>query len=158
MGNDEEEELVSRLSYDIIKQLAPNEVDLFDDIMEEFLKDPEEFSKMDQKEREKMLGFIGGGVGEQFISMTVLPLVWGAIKSVGKEGLESLKKETSKAVTGKIEETIGGKEDITPSKDKIMDIREHAFNTAVSMGMNEDKAGVLADSYIGKLVMMGGIH
>ena len=37
------EELAARLSYEIIKEVAPDELDLFDDLKEEYLKNPDAF-------------------------------------------------------------------------------------------------------------------
>lgn len=106
---------------------------------------------------EKMLGFIGGGVGEQFITMTVLPLVWSAVKSMGQAGIETLKEEGSRALGEKIGEQIGGEAAPMMLKEKIGEIWDHAVSAGVSMGLEEEKARVLADSYIGKLTRIGGL-
>jgi hypothetical protein len=146
------EELASRLSYEIIKEVAPNELDLFDDIKEEYLKNPGAFLEKDPKKKEKMLGF-GGAVGEVFVTTTILPLIWGIIAYIGMAGVESLKKEGAKALEGKIKEKIGGKE-VHSSNEKIKELREYIFKNALSMGMDEPKASFYADSIIGKMTIM----
>ncbi|MCZ7382179.1 MAG: hypothetical protein O8C64_11505 [Candidatus Methanoperedens sp.] len=147
------EELASRLSYEIIKEVAPDELDLFDDIKEEYLKNPDAFQEKDPKKKEKMLGF-GTGVGEIFVTTTILPLIWGVIAHIGKAGVESLKKEGAKALEEKIKEKIGGKE-VHTSNEKIKELRDYIFKNALSMGMDEQKATFYADSIIGKLTIMG---
>ncbi len=148
------EELVSHLSYEIVKEVAPDELDLFDDIKEEFLENPDAFLEKDPEKREKMLGFVGGGAGEIFVTVTVLPLIWSAIKYIGTAGIESLKKEGSKTVAEKIKEKIGGKEG-QPSKEKMNELRRYICQNASSMGVDKEIAGVIADSFIGKLTLMG---
>ena len=49
-------ELISRLSYEIVREIAPDELDLFDDIKEEFLKNPDAFLEKDPGKKEEMLG------------------------------------------------------------------------------------------------------
>ena len=149
------EELVTWLSKEVVREIAPDELDLYQDIEEEFFKNPDAFIEKDTKKKEKMLGFIGSGIGEQFLTVTVLPIVLGVIGYVGTSGIEALKKEASKGLIRKIEKKFGEKEstDSHFSKDKIGEIREYAFNKAKSMGMDVEKAGILADSLIGKLVL-----
>lgn len=148
----ESEELASRLSYEVIKEVAPDELDLFEDIKEEYLKNPDAFQEKNPKEKEKMLGF-GGGIGGVFVTTTILPLIWGVIAHIGKAGVESLKKEGAKALEKKIEEKVGGKETHT-SNEKIKELRDYVFKNALSQGMDEQKAGFYADSIIGKLTIM----
>jgi len=45
------EELASFLSYEIVKEVAPEELDLFDDIKEEYLKNPGAFLEKDTKKK-----------------------------------------------------------------------------------------------------------
>lgn len=146
------EELASRLSYEIIKEMAPDELDLFDDIKEEYLKNPDAFLEKDPKKKEKMLGF-GGGVGEVLVTTIIFPLIWGAIAHIGKAGVESLKNEGAKALEEKIKEKIGEKE-VHTSNEKIKELRDYIFKNALSMGADEQKAIFYADSIIGKLVIM----
>ncbi len=147
------EELASRLSYEIIKEVAPDELDLFDDIKEEYLKNPDAFLDKDPKKKEKLLGF-GGGIGEVFVTTTILPLIWGVVAYIGKAGVESLKKEGAKALEENIKEKIRGKE-VHTSNEKIKEMRDYVFKNALSSGMDEQKATFYADSIIGKLTLMG---
>ena len=146
------EELAARLSYEIIKEVAPDELDLFDDLKEEYLKNPDAFLEKDSKKKEKMLGF-GGGVGEVFITTTILPLIWGVVAHIGKAGIESLKNESAKALEEKIKEKIEGKA-VHTSNQKIKELRDYIFKNALSLGMDEKKAGLYADSIIGKMTIM----
>ena len=143
------EELASLLSYEIVKEVAPDELDLFDDFKEEFLKNRDAFLEKDPKKKEKMLGF-GGGVGEVFLTMIILPLVLGVIKDIGIAGIKALKE----AVAEKIKDTIDGKKDFS-SNEKMKELRRYICQNASSMGVDKEIAGVIADSFIGKLTLMG---
>lgn len=147
------EELASLLSYEIIKEVAPDELDLFDDLKEEYIKNPDVFQEKDSKKKEKMLGF-GGGIGEVFITMKVLPLIWDVVSYIGIAGIESIKEAMAEKVDIKVKEEIGGKEELL-SNEKITEIMEYTIKNAMTMGIDKEKAGVIAYSLIGKLTQMG---
>ena len=146
------EELASRLSYEIIKEVAPYELDLFDDIKEEYHKNPNAFHEKDTKKKEKMLGF-GGGVGEALITTMILPLVGGIIAHVGKDGIATLKDEGSKALSGWIKDIMQRKS-AQPSKESLKLMRDSVYNNALSEGVEKEKADKIADLFIGKLALM----
>ena len=146
------EELASNLSYEIVKEMAPEELDLFDDIKEEFLENPDAFMEKDLEKKEKMLGF-GGGVGEVFVTVTILPLIWGIFAQIAKKGIESLTEEGSKAAAEWIKNKREGKKG-QPSKEKLKEIRDYVCQNAYSTGLDKERARILADSFIGKLALM----
>jgi len=125
------EELVSRLSYEVVKEVAPDELDLFDDIKEVFLKNPDAFSEKDPKKREEMLGFALPAGTEQFITGVVLPAAWNIIK---------------KYVSKKVGERL--------SINEIKELRDDAYNIAISQKVDKKKAALIADSLAGKLVQL----
>ena len=108
------EELVSQLSYEIVKEVAPDELDLFDDFKEEFFKNPDALLEKDPKKREEMLGFALPPGAEQFITVVVVPVVVGIIDKY------VIKKYITKEGKGK------------PSPDKINTLRDEAYNNAIS--------------------------
>jgi len=126
------EELVTRISFEVVKEVAPDEVDLFDDIKEEFFKNPDAFVEKDKEKRERMLGFSAPAGTDPFVSTIVLPLVWKAITKIG-EGLVK-----------KIEKKL--------SEDKLMIVREETYNNAIALGLDKEKAELMADALLGKLV------
>lgn len=130
------EELVARISYEVVKEVAPDEVDLFDDIKEEFLKNPDAFVEKDKEKREKMLGFSAPAGTDQFVSTIVLPLVWKAITKLGE------------GVVKKIDRKL--------SEDKLKSVREEAYNNAIALGLEKEKAELMADALLGRLVRLSG--
>lgn len=125
-------ELVSRLSHEVLEEVAPDELDLFDDIKEEFIKNPDGFLEKDSKKREEMLGFAGAAGGAELVTTVVLPIVSDVVK-----------KYLSKKLAGGI------------NKDMIKKVRDEAYNNAITMGMSKKKAELMADSLVGKLVLLG---
>jgi len=125
------EELVSQLSYEIAKEMAPEELDLFNDIKEEFLKNPDAFSEKDPQKREQMLGFAIPWDVKSLITTFILPVVWKVIK-------ENL----SKFIDAKLD------------SEEVQRLRDEAYNIAISLEMDKDKAEVMADSLVGKLAKM----
>lgn len=132
MGKDNEK-LESRLSYEVVKEIAPDEIKLFNDIEKQFLNKPGAILEKDRKKREKMLGFALPPGTEQLITIFVLPVVYKIIE-----------KYFSKKDTG-----------IKLDANTIKKLREDAFNTAISAGMKQEKAELLADCLVGKITLMG---
>lgn len=127
------QELVSRVSHDIISELAPGELILFEDIEEQFFSNPGALLSEDSKKREKMLGFDLPPGTEQFITVFVIPVVFKII-----DKLFSKKKPVEKL-----------------DAENMKKLREEAYNNAITMGVAKEKAELIADSFIGKMAQMG---
>jgi hypothetical protein len=141
------EELVSRLSYGIVQEVAPDELDLFDDFRKEFLKNPDAFTgKREGKEEDHMLGFAMGGA-EQFIIPVVLPIVWNVLSYAAKTGFETIVKKVGE----KVVVTLTDK-DKPLSQEKIKDLRQYAITVARNLNVDDDKATIIANSLIGRMV------
>ena len=123
-----ERELVSRISYEVVSEVAPDEIDLYDDFKEEFFKNPDAFSEKDPEKREQMLGFALSAGAQQFITTVVLPIAWNVIKKYVSKKIDELRDD-----------------------DKIKDLRDEIFNDAISLGMDEEKAEHMAESLSKKI-------
>jgi hypothetical protein len=143
------EELLSNLSFEIVKKTAPEELDIFDDIKDVFVENPNNFIKENSKNKEKMLGF-GGGV-ETFVTVVILKLLWSIIEQIGRKGIESFTEEGSKALAKWIQNKMEGKKSET-SIGKLKEIRSYVYLNACSSGLDKEKASILADSLIGKII------
>ena len=130
---EKDKKFISHVSHEIVNELAPSELILFNDIEEQFFKNPEALLTKDKKKREKMLGFALPAGSEQFITVVVLPIVYKIIeKYFGK-----------KEKVGKLD------------TDKIKRLREEVYDNAIASGIKSEKAGLMADSFVGKMVQMG---
>ncbi|HYB75396.1 MAG TPA: hypothetical protein VEC08_00405 [Nitrososphaerales archaeon] len=130
MTEENPEELASRVSYEIIKDIAPKELALFDDYRESFEKDPGAFTQKNRK-KEKALGFAFPDGTSQILTTVVLPLVSQAIKDF------TARKQGKK-----------------PSNDELKEMRTQAYNNAIAMGVSKEKAEVMADALVGKMAML----
>jgi len=150
--DEEKQAFVSRLSYEVVKDVAPEELSLFNDINEEFQKNPEAFSEKDPVKREKMLGFVGGPV-EPLLTTAILPLVWSVVQYIAMKGIDAFKEAMAKKVEAKVKETVEGRGKPLPG-DKTGDLRDYVTRNAMILGLDEAKAAMIADSVIGKLKEM----
>lgn len=97
-----------------------------------------------------MLGF-GGEVGDALVTVTVFRLIWGILVQIGRRGIDSFTEEGSKALAKWIQNKIEGKKDQL-STEKLKEIRSYVYQNAYSSGLNKEKASILADSLIGKII------
>jgi hypothetical protein len=128
---EDSKELASRISFEIVKDIAPKELPLFDDFKEKFLRNPKAFEEKDRKKREKMLGFALTDAVTPLLTAFVLPSVFGAIKK------HSAKKRGEKL-----------------NRIQLVSLRKQAFDNAISLGLNKAKAELMADSLVGKMAML----
>jgi len=130
----EEVEQTCRISYEIIKDIAPKELPFFDDFRERFVKNPDAFTERNREKKEKMLGFALPDPTStiQLLTTFVLPIVLAVIK---------------KYPTKKEGKTLG--------VDQLKEVKTEALKTAADLGINEDKAEVIADAIVGKLTTSG---
>jgi len=132
MSQESAEELTTRLSCEIVKDLAPRELPFFDNYKQKFLKNPQAFSEKDPKKKEKILGFGVGDLATQVLTSFVLPTVYDAIC-----------KYLAKRKEKKVEKL---------DQDQLTQIRKDAYDNAVAMGLEKGKAGLLADALVGKIM------
>ena len=141
------EELFTDLSYQVVQDLAPNELRLFKTVNDEFLKDPDTFIKKTRgKKKEKALG--GGAIIGQLILPIILPAIWSALTFLYKTGLDAGKEITAE----KLKETIRALAEGKNSKERLKEIRDCVLQSLKDDGMSDKQAALIADSIIGKLV------
>jgi len=133
LAEENSKELASRISFEIVKDLAPRELPLFDDYKEKFMKNPGAFVEKDSEKREKMLGFGVLDGASQLLTAIVLPISFNAIK---------------KYVMKKTGEKL--------DNDQLSNLRKEAYDYAITLGMNKAKAKLMADALVGKMVTMSG--
>jgi hypothetical protein len=127
----ENKELASKVSFEVVKDIAPRELLLFDDYKEKFMKNPDAFSDKDRKKREKALGFALPDGTAQIVTSFVLPVA-----------LNAINKYISKKMGDKL------------NKDQLSSMRVEAYNNAISLGMDKDKAELMADALVGKMMRL----
>lgn len=132
MGEEDVEE-TCRISYEIIKDIAPKELPFFDDFKEKFVKNPGAFSEKNPEKRERMLGFaLDPASTIQILTTFVLPIVLAVIKKYHP-------KKDEKAL----------------SDEQLKEVKTEALTTATGLGVEPGKAEVIADAVVGKLTISG---
>jgi hypothetical protein len=124
-------ELASKVSFEVLRDIAPKELILFDDYKAKFIKNPDAFAEKDRKKREKMLGFAIPDGTAQLVTTFVLPIALNAI---------------NKYVNKKTEDKL--------NKDQLSNMRTEAYNNAVALGMDKEKAELMADALVGKMMRL----
>lgn len=131
LTEDDNKEMASRISFEIIKEVAPKELIFFDDFKEKFLENPDAFEEKDQKKKEKMLGFVVSESTTQFLTTFVLPIALTAIKKYANK-----------------------KKDKTLTSQQLKEMRDEAYNNALALGVSKEKAELMADALLGKFVRL----
>lgn len=121
-------ELTSRISLEIVQEMAPDEVDLFDDFAEEFYNNPDAFLEKDPKKKEQLLGFALPAGSEQFFITVILPIVWNVVKKIIDSTVDEIRDEK-----------------------RIKELEDQIFDEAKSSGIDEDKAKQIAESLSQKI-------
>jgi len=151
-------ELASDLSREIARDIAPNELKLFDDFKEKFVKNPEAFvTGKGQKTKDPMLGFAVPGA-DPFIIPTILSVVWIAIdfiiKTGGEAAIKKLGEKLAENTADKIIKTdqSQGKRPLT--NEQIKELKQYAISQAKIEKINEKKFSLIFDAVIGKINQM----
>ncbi len=144
--------LIADLSKTIVMQVAPEELDLFDELIEDYFEDsaPPDLSISDDDEA---LGF---GTGEALVIVT--PAVAAAVSGVAtyilKEVLKTVQEESASLLTRRVKNFFNprGKE-AELTKEQMGKVRNLVFEQARAFGMDADQAQGLSNAVIGSLVL-----
>ena len=153
--------LVQEISKTIVDQVAPEEVDLFEELAEEYFENP---SPPDSSSTAKddPLGF---GLNEALIAVTpaALAMVNGVLTYLTTDVIKVAQEETMEAVRLKIRELFrAGKQDSAPksineipslTKEQLELIRKVARKQAILFKMKPEQAEKMANGVIGLLAL-----
>jgi hypothetical protein len=155
--------LIQELSKDIVVEVAPEEMDLFDELVKEYFHDPTP-PDVSAKPKDVPLGF---GLGEVLIAVTpaATAMVNEVLKYVMSESINTAKEESAEAVKKQVKklfiqekehEKPAKKEDgeVRPlNKEQLEQVKKLARKQAIKFGISEDKAEKMANALIGSLVL-----
>ncbi len=156
----EGQEYIKEVSKRIVTEFAPEELDLFDDLITEYFVDPTS-PDLTKSRGDDALAF---GVGEVLVAVTpaAAAMVTAVLTRVFTEVVEVIKEEESGE---KIKETIKGifsreeKDSIDDDKpqpltsDQLEQVKKLARRQAKKFGLEHDLANKMADALIGALVL-----
>jgi hypothetical protein len=151
----EDRVLIMELSKEVIAEVAPEELDLFDQLVEEYYDDPTPPDLAAQAD-DDALGFGLGGVlaastpAATAMATAVLGL---AVQMV----VQAFQDESSDFIRGRVKalfnksdgkEKPGGEEALSFSREQLKKAREIALQEAMKYGIDQDEAGRMADAML----------
>jgi len=157
MAVSNENELVDALARDIITQIAPEELLLYQSISEEYFNNPQKLLDEPSK-KDEMLGF---GVGEAAALLTpiVLGVTAAVVKYIGDEIRKSVQEESSTLIGEwvkkffKIFRSSEDKEIPALTSSQLEQVRDVAYRQARQLKLSEQRAELLADAVVGSLAV-----
>lgn len=155
MDSPERRELIEALSRDIVATVAPEEVDLFDELLEEYFESPqppdESVSASDDP-----LGF---GVSGAIIAVTpaAAAMVSGVFNYLITEMFDAVKEKTAQEIKeliwGLINPQKLGKSPSPLTREQLRQIKDLASKQAMEFGIIENQAEKMANALVGSLVL-----
>ena len=155
--------LVQEISRGIVDQIAPEELDLFDDLVLEYLQNPAP-PNLSPKQKDDPLGF---GLSETLVAVSpaAAAMVSAALNYLMTEVIKATQDESADLIKKKIKALFNPeKEDIAPAhkkskdispltKEQLEQVRKLAIKQAIVFKIAPDKAQKMADSLIGSLAL-----
>jgi len=152
----ESEELVAEFARHVLQTAAPDELVLFDETAAEYFNDPE--AVLHPRHREESVGF---GLDLQMLTPYVLAVVTpviGFLMSIVAETAQ----EVSRPHVVRLVRRLFRKRDMAPeaasqsvpalTSSQAQQIRQITFERGKGLGLDEDRAKLLADCVVGGLV------
>lgn len=153
---DEGREYIREISQDIVAELAPEELEFFDELIEEYFIDPTP-PDLSDSEGDEQLGFGAGVVlatatpAAAAMASAVLTFILTEItKAVQKESTEVIKR-TIKAIFNPEKQEKEGPSPLT--KEQLAQVKRLARRQAREFGMDADLARKMADALVGRLAL-----
>jgi hypothetical protein len=157
LPSEDENELVAELARLALEQAAPEELVLFPETAEEYFRDPQ--AVLDPEGRDEPLGF---GLDIAMLTPYVLAVATPVVRFLISTVAEAAGEETKPLVTRIVRRLFrrpdpaseAASEAPAPlSAEQVRRVRELAYQRAKGLGLDDDRAGLLADSVVGGLVV-----
>ncbi|MBL8080443.1 MAG: hypothetical protein JNM55_20905 [Anaerolineales bacterium] len=156
----EGKKLVSEISKSVVIETAPEELDIFDELLDDYSEDSNPGTNGHVRDNP-----LSSGLDERIVAITTIViamvkaildfLTTESIKVVEAEGAEIVKKRIRDLLgrNKKNDRELSGEEKSTFEKDQLNQIKKVAIKRAVQFGISRDKAEKLALAIIGTLTL-----
>lgn len=155
--------LIQELSKDIVVEIAPEEMDLFDELVAEYFQDPTP-PDLSARPKDDPLGF---GLGEVLIATTpaVAAMVDVVLNYILNEIVKAAQGESTELIKRKIKDLFNpekkeentskhGQDDVMPlTKEQMEHVKKLARKQAIKFGIGSDKAEKMANALVGSLAL-----
>ncbi len=163
---DAERDLVDELARSVLQQIAPEELVLFAETEADYFRDPE--LVLSGRRRDEAVGFglemalmtpyvlAAGTVVVRFLASAVSDAVRDELKPVIAEPVRRLFRRDGAPAGGQREST-GQDRGTVPGMtvEQAREVRRVALQQARQSGLDEEKASLLADAFVGALLVNG---
>jgi hypothetical protein len=147
-------ETIKEISRDLVMEIAPEELAMFDELADEYFQHPQPGKQV--KTNDDPLGF---GINETLVAVT--PAATGMVSTVLAYLLTSfndaLKDTAKESFKTKMKAVFSakkkGKSPIAFTIEQLKQINKKAFEQARTFGLSDDQAQHLADALVGRLVL-----
>ena len=147
---------IQEISKDIVVEVAPEEMDLFDELVMEYFQNPTppDFSV---SPKDDPLGF---GIGETLVAVAPAAAAMAEVvlNSLMNESLRTAQEESAELVKRKIKSLFNSKQKeakdpIPLTKEQLEQVRKLAIKQAIKFGIGPEKAEKMANALIGSLAL-----
>ena len=160
---DEGRKFIQEVAKSMVVQIAPEELDLFDELVEEYLQDPTP-PDVSSAPPDDPLGF---GLAETVVAVTpaAMAVVNIVLNHLMTESVKAAQEESSEVIKKKIkalfnpkkigDEPAGKAETELPplSKEQMEQVRKLARKQAIAFGIAPAKASKMVDALVGSLAL-----
>jgi hypothetical protein len=160
-----ENQLIAELSRRVVSEVAPKERRVFQPISEAYFKNPEKTLKGEGGDDE----LIGFGMGEVALILTpfIIDIVKDVLKDLLKDSMKDSFKKNAPTLVEKLKAFFGNlfgsnsSDSISTQsavqlllpleQGQLVQARQRAYNRAIYLGVDENKASLIADSVVNTL-------
>jgi hypothetical protein len=156
MSGDEVRALASELAALTLEDAAPEELALFPEISEEYFRDPD--GVINPRSRDEAVGF---GLDIAMLTPYLLAVAMPVVQLLASAVHETAKEEVKTSLAGAVRRLLrrdqgapaepGAQPALSPEQARL--VRQTAYEQARGLGVDEERAGLLADSLVGRLLV-----
>jgi hypothetical protein len=156
LGAADEHQLVAALAELALEQAAPEELVLFPETASEYFRDPD--ALLQPRRRDHAVGF---GLELAMLTPYALAVVTPVVRLLAGLVEQTVAEELKPSVAQVVRRLFrGGGADAAPAgtsltREQIRELRDTAYERGVGVGLDAARAGLLADSIVGGLVVAG---
>ena len=145
-------QLITDLSKQMVTQVAPEELDLFDELIEEYFDDPSP-PDLSESDDDDALGF-----GLNGVVVAITPAAAAAASSVigyiVSEVLKAAQEESAAVLVSKVRKLFNSKDESESlTTEQLRQVRRLALSQAKVFGMETSQARSMADALVGSLAL-----
>lgn len=147
-------ETIKEVSYNIINDIAPEELDMFDEISDAYFSDPSVFEK--KKSGDDPIGF-GIESMTDMLSPAALSVVTTVVTYIAAEAFGAAKGALTDELKSRIKSLFNKKtekkeaDELTP--DQLREIHNKAVSRGIELHLSEEQSNNLANALIASMVL-----